>query len=71
MRFDFPVLKKTLEYYGLEEPDYTKEDTYVLYKKGLAKLCKEYLIELNHHDALSDAKACAELYSRWMGKMRS
>lgn len=64
IRFDFPVLKTTLEYYGIEEPNYRKLDTYQIYKKGLAKLCKEYQIDLNHHDALSDAKACAELYLR-------
>ncbi len=29
-------------------------------------MCQENNIPLNHHDALSDAKACAELYLKHM-----
>ena len=32
------------------------------YKKRLAACCSDHKISLNHHDALSDAMACAELY---------
>jgi DNA polymerase-3 subunit epsilon len=64
--FDFPVLCKTLEYYGKQEPFYEKRCTYRIYKKGLASLCCDYDIELNHHDALSDARACAELYLKYL-----
>ena len=60
--FDFPVLAKTLGYYNLSVPDYEKQCTYRLYRKNLASLCNEYDIPLNHHDALSDARACAMLY---------
>jgi DNA polymerase-3 subunit epsilon len=60
--FDFPVLDKTLEYYKMRTPDYNKFCTYKMYRNNLADLCKEHNIPLNHHDALSDAKACAELY---------
>jgi len=60
--FDFPVLNKTLEYYGMQAPDYEKYCTYRIFKDNLASLCKYYKIPLNHHDALSDAKACAELF---------
>lgn len=60
--FDFPVLAKTLDYYGIPVPDYQKHCTYKLYRKGLAQLCHEKGIYLDHHNALSDAKACAELY---------
>ena len=60
--FDFPVLRETLSYYGLSVPEYHKHDTYRIYKSNLAALCREYCIKLNHHDALSDAKACAELF---------
>jgi DNA polymerase-3 subunit epsilon len=60
--FDFPVLEKTLEYYGMIAPHYNKHCTYRLYKDNLASLCQEHQIPLNHHDALSDARACAELY---------
>ena len=62
MAFDFPVLNKTLEYYNMAVPEYEKRCTYKLFKSNLANLCREYQIPLNHHDALSDAKACAELY---------
>ena len=60
--FDFPVLDKTLEYYGMPTPVYNKFCTYKIYKSNLATLCQEHNIPLNHHDALSDAKACADLY---------
>ena len=66
--FDFPVLNKTLEYYGLQTPDYNKHCTYKIYKSNLAALCKEHGIKLNHHDALSDARACAELFQKYLQK---
>ena len=62
LSFDFPVLAKTLEYYGLQAPDYLKQCTYQIYRDNLASLCKKHKIALNHHEALSDAKACAVLY---------
>ena len=61
-RFDFDVLKKTLMHYGIDEPVYEKIDTLKIYGKGLAVCCQEYDIPLNHHDALSDARACGALY---------
>lgn len=64
--FDFPVLSNTLEYYGLSTPEYNKFCTYKIYKSNLADLCMEHKIQLNHHDALSDARACAELYLRYL-----
>ena len=60
--FDFPVLSKTLEYYNMPTPEYTKFCTYKIYKSNLANLCQEHGIPLNHHDALSDARACAKLF---------
>jgi DNA polymerase-3 subunit epsilon len=62
LSFDFPVLAKTLEYYALQAPDYLKRCTYQIYRDNLASLCKKHKISLNHHEALSDAKACAQLY---------
>ena len=62
LSFDFPVLKKTLEYYGIQTPEYDKHCTYRIFRQNLASLCNQYKISLNHHDALSDAKACAELF---------
>ncbi|MGJ8640805.1 MAG: 3'-5' exonuclease [Opitutaceae bacterium] len=62
--FDFSCLRKTLDFYGMAEPSYEPQCTYKLYKKKLNVLCDEFGIELNHHDALSDARACAQLYLR-------
>lgn len=62
--FDFSCLRKTLDFYGMEVPIYEPQCTYKIYKKKLNILCEEYGIALDHHDALSDAKACAELYLR-------
>ncbi|MDI9312753.1 MAG: exonuclease domain-containing protein [Limnohabitans sp.] len=62
LAFDFLVLSKTLDFYGIQTPDYSKHCTYKIYKGNLAFLCREHNIPLNHHDALSDARACAELF---------
>ena len=35
--------------------------------RSLQALCEEYNIPLNHHNALSDAEACAEVYLRLCG----
>jgi DNA polymerase-3 subunit epsilon len=60
--FNFPVLDKTLDYYNLATPDYNKFCNYKIYRSDLATLCEEHNITINQHDALSDARACAELY---------
>ncbi|WP_192823932.1 exonuclease domain-containing protein [Rufibacter sp. LB8] len=64
--FDFSCLKQALEYYQTPQPVYHQQCTYKMYGKGLAELCKEYKIKLNHHDALSDAMACADLYLKYL-----
>ena len=66
-RFDFDVLRKTLGYYGLTVPVFERVCTLRIYRKRLADLCAEYGIPLDHHDALSDARACARLYLRALG----
>jgi len=60
--FDFHCIKQTLEYYNLNVPEYERHCTYRIYGSNLASLCEVYEIELNHHDALSDARACAKLF---------
>lgn len=60
--FDFVCLRDVLKHYGLPQPEYTKHDTFRIFKKRLNLLCKQYNIPLNHHDALSDAEACARLF---------
>lgn len=66
--FDFPVLNKTLEYYGIGIPEYSKFCTYKIYKSNLVILCEKYAIQLNHHDALSDARACGLLFKLYLNK---
>jgi DNA polymerase-3 subunit epsilon len=63
-RFDFECLRQTLARYDLLEPQYEKRCTLHIYGRNLADLCEEHHIELNHHDALSDARACAMLFQR-------
>ena len=60
--FDFHCLKQTLGYYNLAVPPYQGHCTYKIYRDNLASLCKKHSIPLNHHDALSDARACGELF---------
>jgi len=67
--FDFPCLKQTLEYYQLENPNFIGHCTYKIYRDNLASLCSQYDIALHHHDALSDAKACAELFLKHLNKI--
>lgn len=70
--FDRNVLAKSMAYYGLDYADLNIssrwECTVKIYKaKGikptkLSDCCREMNIQLNHHEALSDARACAQLY---------
>ena len=62
--FDFPCLNQTLDYYNIIPPQYFKFCTLKIYGEALSSLCKKNKIPLNHHDALSDALACAELYKK-------
>ena len=41
--FDFQVLSKTLEYYGMSAPNYNKFCTYKIYKSNLANLCQNII----------------------------
>jgi DNA polymerase III subunit epsilon len=61
-RFDFGCIKSTLEFYDVAYPIFDGECTYKLFGKSLKSLCLEYDIFLNHHNALSDAMACARLF---------
>jgi len=60
--FDFHCISQTLEYYGITPPNYTGHCTYRIFRDNLASLCREHKIPLNHHNALSDAMACAKLF---------
>ena len=70
--FDRNVLAKSMLLYNLDYSDLNIasrwECTVKIYKaKGLkptklSDCCREMNISLNHHEALSDARACAKLY---------
>lgn len=62
--FDISCLKQTLDFYNIEHVAFEQHCTYKLYGENLADLCRKHKIKLNHHDALSDALACAELFKR-------
>jgi len=67
--FDFNCLDKVLEYYEIPKPLYEKHCTNKLYKAKLDVLCERYGIPLNHYEALSEARACAELYKMYLNKI--
>lgn len=71
--FDRSVLARTMEYYALDYealrvPQW--ECTLKIYRSRgfkpcrLSDCCNQLNIELNHHEALSDALGCAHLYLR-------
>ncbi|GAB4229081.1 MAG: 3'-5' exonuclease [Ekhidna sp.] len=66
--FDVNCLQNALAYYDLAQPRFEVRCTRVIYRRGLAYLSKKYKIPLNHHDALSDAHACAMLYLKHIKK---
>lgn len=76
--FDRNVLKSAFQYYDLS-PGALKlnkkwECTVKIYRKlgfrpaGLSACCERLDIPLQHHNALSDAEACATLYSMYLKK---
>jgi DNA polymerase III subunit epsilon len=64
INFDYSCLVKTLTYYGLGIPEMRRHCTYRLYGMSLDSACRSYNIPLNHHNALSDAWACAALFMK-------
>lgn len=64
--FDMSCLNQALNYYNIPVPAFKQSCTYKIYHDKLSELCRRYQIDLNHHDALSDAMACAELYLMYL-----
>ena len=70
--FDRPALQKTMARHGLDYSELELAERWECTKKLFQKrgfkscklnsLCDYFNIELNHHEALSDARACAKLY---------
>lgn len=64
------VMRKCMEYYNLSELDLDFEDTYQITKLSLVDACELYHVPLGeHHNALSDAVACAKLRLALSGKI--
>ena len=55
--------KKDFRNYEILTPEFIGYCTYRIYRDNLASLCNQHKINLNHHDALSDAIACAQLFN--------
>lgn len=66
IQFDSTCLKQVLQHYDLPGVYYTKHCTVRIYKRGLAHLCDRYNIDLQHHNAYSDALACAHLFVKYL-----
>ena len=72
--FDMGVLKKCLSDYNIEWKPYTRYLCTVQMgrrllpkiKHNLNVMCAYYGIELNHHHAASDSRACAEILLRYL-----
>lgn len=62
--FDIDVLYRNIDYYGLTGTHFKTACTCrLLGRATLYSACQYFNIELpNHHDALSDAEACAKLF---------
>jgi len=76
--FDKSVLINTCRHYGIEEPSVEFECTvqlarqvFGIYPTKLPNVCRRLHISLdNHHDALSDALACAQIVLRAAAAMQ-
>lgn len=65
--FDASVLRQSLEYYNLPIPKFQTACTCSLFQNvRLEEACHALGIELNHHEALSDAIACGKLYQYYI-----
>lgn len=72
--FDLGVLKKCLHHYGITWKPYVRYCCTVKMgqrllpgmRHGLNVLCDYYGIDLEHHKADSDTRACAEIFLRYM-----
>lgn len=66
--FDCSCLTNTLAHYQLPVVTFKRHCTVQIYKRNLAALCEEHHISLQHHNALSDARACALLFIKHLQK---
>lgn len=69
--FDANCLRHALAWYDEVQPVFEERCTLTIYRRGLAYLSKKYKIPLKHHDALSDAHACAQLYLKHLRRINA
>lgn len=68
---EFHCLNNAMQLYNIQEDlNITWIDTMDIDKRSLEKICEELQIPLTHHDPLSDALACAEIYNRYIQQGR-
>lgn len=60
--FDINSIIQTLDYYRIPVPEINYFCTYQATGHRLIDICNSYNIQINHHNALSDAIACAKIY---------
>ena len=60
--FDVNCLIQALDYYQLNAPQINCFCTYQATGFRLIDICNSYGITIEHHNALSDARACANIY---------
>ena len=62
---EFHCLNNAMQLYNIQEDlNITWVDTMDIDRRSLKIICEEFQIPLTHHDPLSDALACAEIYLR-------
>lgn len=66
--FDMDAIKRNMEYYNIPDfPVLGITCTYKLFQLKLEHVAKAYNIQLpHHHDALADAKCCAEIFLKYL-----
>jgi DNA polymerase-3 subunit epsilon len=61
--FDLNILNSTLDFYNIHRPAFTCDNTFKISGLNLKALSQSLKIDLNkHHDALNDARTCAQGY---------
>ncbi len=76
--FDRGVLNACCARYGIAVPDIPFQCTVKLSRRlwnirptNLPSVCRHFAIPLNHHDALSDTEACAEIMIRALKELEA
>ena len=67
--FDIDCLRKTLAYYGIKAPLFIGKCTYRIFGLSLKDACEKHGVKMDqHHNAVSDSTACANLYLKYLNR---